>query len=223
MRRFVSTLFALVMVASTALPLAAQYPPPLKEPFTVDSLWMQLIDGNKLYKGGAIPYTGLDKARQNTEKKQNPPVTVLYCSDSRVPAELAFARGVGDLFGVRAAGNVADTFGIASIEYGIAKGWTKVIVVLGHESCGAVEEALKKTDPPTPSLIALVNRIRKSFPLIDPNDKDSFRAAIIANAKGSADYLVGSSKVIRDAVKKKQVTIVVAYYELGSGNVRKIR
>lgn len=222
MRRSFRFLVAFAVVIGLAMPLAAQFPPPFEKPYTADSLWKELMAGNALYHGGALPYTQLDEARKATVEKQKPPVTVLSCSDSRVPAELVFGRGVGDLFVVRAAGNVADVFGIASIEYGIAKGWTKVIVVLGHESCGAVEAALEKKDPSTPSLRALVRRIRRSFTGIDRKAKD-IRPAVIANAKASADYLVSASKVIRDAVRKKEVVIIVAYYELESGEVTKIR
>jgi carbonic anhydrase len=223
MRRSFRFVFAFAVVLSLALPLAAQFPPPFEKPYTADTLWKDLLKGNALYHGGALPYTQLDEARKATVGKQQPPVTVLSCSDSRVPAELVFGRGVGDLFVIRAAGNVADVFGIASIEYGIAHHWTKVIVVLGHQSCGAVEAALEKKDPSTPSLRALVRRIRRSFAWIDHHDQDSFRAAAIANAKASADYLVANSRVIRDAVRKKEVRIIVAYYELESGEVTKIR
>lgn len=225
MRRSVSILFVFLVVLGMGLPLAAQqrFPPPFPQEPTVDSLWLDLTKGNTTYHDGALPYTGLKGARKDTVEGQKPPVTVLSCSDSRVPPELVFGRGVGDLFVVRAAGSVADTFGIASIEYGIAKGWTKLIVVLGHENCGAVIDALKTTDPPTPSLVALVERIRNSFGGIDPNDKDRVRAAVIANTKASAAYLVGRSKTIANAVKDKKVVIIVAYYELESGKVREIK
>ena len=224
MRRSCSFLFAFVVVLGMGLPVAAQFPPPLQPPLTVESLWPQLMEGNAAYVGGAIPYTQLDDARKNTAGEQHPPVTVLSCSDSRVTPELVFGRSIGDLFVVRAAGNVAYTFGIASIEYGIAHHWTKVIVVLGHERCGAVIEALKKTDPETPSLRALVWRIRKSFAEIDRDRKRSdVRAAVIANAKASADYLVWHSSVIRQAVHTGEVHIIVAYYGLADGTVEKIR
>jgi carbonic anhydrase len=154
---------------------------------------------------------------------------VLSCADSRVTPELVFNRGIADLFVVRVAGNVADTFGIASVEYSVDHGWTKMIVVLAHERCGAVTEALKDTDPGTPALIALVNRIRESFTKLAPgkkNDRARLRAAIIANAKASADYLVEHSDVIGKAVRSGKVGIVVAYYPLmkraGTGKVERI-
>jgi len=220
-RMFLSLLF----VVGLALPLTAQpFPPPLHEPFTLDSLWTQLHDGNLMFMAGAIPYTHLDDARTATTTEQKPPVLVLSCADSRVPPELVFARGIGDLFVVREAGNVADTFGIASIEYAVAHHWTKVIVVLGHERCGAVTEALKKKDPDTPSLLALVTRIRKSFEgKLKGKKRDDVREAVILNAKASADYVVSHSKVIGNAVRSGEVKIIVAYYNLTSGEVTRIK
>ena len=216
---------AAAFVLGFSFSLAAQpYPPPLHEPFTLDSLWNQLKEGNDLFVKGAIPYTHLDEARTATTTDQKPPVLILSCSDSRVPPELVFARGIGDLFVVRVAGNVADTFGIASIEYAVSHHWTKLIVVLGHERCGAVTEALKKKDPDTPSLLALVTRIRKSFAgKLTGKKRDDVREAINLNAKASADYLSAHSEVIRKAVHSGEVKVVVAYYNLGSGEVERIR
>jgi carbonic anhydrase len=216
---------AALLVLGLALPLAAQpFPPPLHLPFTVESLWPQLMEGNAAFMRGAIPYTRLDEARQSTAAEQKPPVLILSCSDSRIPPELVFGRGIGDLFVVRVAGNVADTFGIASIEYPVAHHWTKVIVVMGHERCGAVTEALKKKDPDTPSLLALVTRIRKSFAgKLTGKKRDDVREGVILNAKASADYLVSHSKLIGAAVRSGEVKVVVAYYDLGTGEVTRIR
>src|SRR3954469_24853895 len=219
-RMFLSLLF----VVGLALPLAAQQPPPFRPPFDTDSLWTQLTKGNDAYEAGALRYTGLIDARSTTASEQKPPVTVLSCSDSRVPPELVFHRGIGDLFVVRVAGNVADVFGIASIEYAIAHNWTKVIVVMGHERCGAVTEALKPVEPDTRALRALVRRIRKSFPtgIKKGKKRDYVREAVIANAKASADYIVLNSKVIGDAVRDHKVGVVVAYYPMVSGKVERI-
>ncbi|HEV7429398.1 MAG TPA: carbonic anhydrase [Thermoanaerobaculia bacterium] len=222
---------AALLVLALVLPLAAQeqLPSRLHEPFSVDSLWSQLTTGNGAYEAGALRFTEINKARERTAGKQEPPVTVLSCADSRVPPELVFYQGIGELFVVRVAGNVADTFGIASIEYAIAHHWTKMIVVLGHERCGAVIEALKDVEPGTPALIALVHRIRESFTKLPPGKKDDaarIRAAVIANAKASADYLVENSDVIGKAVRSGDVGVVVAYYPMvkrdGIGKVERI-
>ncbi len=226
MRRSVSILFVFLVVLGMALPLGAQgiQPPPFpkefQEPFTPASLWTQLMRGNVRYKRGALPYTNIDGARKDTAKEQDPPVTVLSCSDSRVPPELIFGRTVGDLFVVRVAGNVADPFEIASIEYAIDKKWTKLIVVMGHEDCGAVIAALKTDDPPTPSLISLVQRIRESFiDLPSWTEKERVERGVKANARSSAAYLLAHSTVIRKAVLDKRVGLIVAYYKLESGEV----
>lgn len=222
MRKSRALLIACILACSLVLSAQQPQPGPFKLPHDAQSLWTQLTIGNAIYNNGALRYTGIVTARKNTAGKQDPPVAVLSCSDSRVPPELVFYRGIGDLFVVRVAGNVADTFGIASIEYAVDHNWTKLIVVLSHERCGAVTEALKDTDPGTPSLIALVNRIRESFTKLEPgkkNDRARLRAAVIANAKASADYLVEHSDVIGKAVRGGKVGIVVAYYPLAKGTV----
>jgi len=222
MRRSVRFLFVLAVVVGMGLPAVAQpIPPPLQRPFTVRSLWPQLKAGNDLFASGVLRYTQLNDIRRRTASGQNPPITVLACSDSRVPPELVFGRGLDDLFVVRTAGNVADTFGIASIEYGVAHHWTKVIIVLAHDRCGAVTEALKTVEPDTPSLIELVHRIRDGIKGADLGTKkrDMVRPAVIANAKASAHYLVDHSEVIKNAVDKKEVEIVVAYYGFSDGKV----
>lgn len=231
-----------------ALPLFAQQTPavptepwPIVPPATPEVYWQKLMLGNAKYVAGTLTYTGIAARRTataGTPVGQDPPVTILSCSDSRVPPELIFGRTVSDLFVVRVAGNVASQFDIASIEYAIAKGWTKLIVVMGHEKCGAVEAALDPTDPDpgTPSLVALVQRIRESFigwqtwppppgppsswPTTDPGRVER---GVKANARSAAAYLLAHSTVIRAAVLNRQVGLVVAYYKLGSGEVEVVQ
>jgi carbonic anhydrase len=193
-----------------AFPAAAQ---------TNDAQWESLMEGNRAFVSGNLKGKRLQSAAH-----QNPPVTVLACSDSRVPPELVFNRTIDELFVVRVAGNVAGPFDLASIEYAIAKGYTKLIVVLGHEECGAVRAALTPADPATPSLVALVQRIRESFIGIDKwsLERATVRRAVEANARGSAAYILAHSQVIRDAVQSERVGLVVAYYNLESGAVEKI-
>jgi carbonic anhydrase len=205
---------------------ATQTPLPLDPTMSQDQLWTVLMKGNDAYVAGSIGYGGLVIDREKTAPKQNPPVTILSCADSRVPPELAFHRTVGDLFITREAGNVADQFTIASIEYGILNKWTRMIVVLGHESCGAVEAAIADggtTDP----LKALVRRIRKSFPeghCTNPTDPQCVHDTVVLNARASAKYLAASSETIHNAVCGPQptATVVTAYYNLVSGRVEVI-
>lgn len=222
------------LVAPVLLLLAActsvQTPLPLDPGMSNDELWTVLLRGNEAYVGGSIGYGGLVFDREKTAPKQNPPVTILSCADSRVPPELAFHRTVGDLFVAREAGNVADEFTIASIEFGILNNYTRTIVVLGHESCGAVEAAIVDggtTDP----LKALVKRIRESFPndhCEDPTDPMCVRDSVLLNMTASAKYLIGksTSTTIHDAVCNRppatRIAMVTAYYNLVSGRVEAI-
>jgi carbonic anhydrase len=153
-----------------------------------------------------------------------PPITVLACSDSRVPPELVFNQSLGTLFVVRTAGNVADEFGLASIEYAIANDYTKLIVVLGHENCGAVMASLGGGDAVTPALKALATRIRMSFVGIpyDPKDAANVRKAVEANTRASAAQLLAASSLIREAAGTGKVKIMTAYYDLHEGVVKKV-
>lgn len=189
-----------------------------------DVLWKALLTGNLKYEAGEITYKDLQNERAALEKKQQPPVTVLSCSDSRVPPELVFNQSLGALFVVRTAGNIANDFELATIEYGISKGWTSLIVVLGHENCGAVGEALELSDPKTPSLLALVTRIRTSFIGIAWNGKGNtdVTTAVEANARASAAWLTANSTVVRNAVTEGKLKIIPAFYQLKSGHVRAI-
>ena len=207
MRRLLRDGFLLLLLA---IPAAAQ---------SGDELWQSLIEGNRAYVGGTVTFDHLIDLRQHSADHQNPPVTILSCSDSRVPPELIFNRSLDQLFVIRVAGNIAGTFELASIEYAIANGYTKLIVVLGHENCGAVKAAIAGGDAPTPSLEALLQRIRRSFHA----KPATVRAAVEANAHASADHLLANSKVIREAVRSGKVGLVAAYYNLTSGVVERIR
>ncbi len=204
-----------IVLCLLAVPAGAQ---------TADQLWQSLLDGNRTFVAGNVAYHDLADLRRESAPRQNPPVTILSCSDSRVPPELVFNRSLDQLFVIRVAGNVASAFELASIEYAISSGYTKLIVILAHEECGAVRAALATDDPPTPSLTALVQRIRESFAGIDRWNLEpaTVRHAVEANARGSAAYLLAHSRVIRDAVQSGRVGVVVAYYNLTSGAVERI-
>lgn len=211
MRRavFVTLLFA--------LPALAQ------ESITPDQLWSALQQGNKQFVAGRITYDDLKAERELLKASQYPPITVLACSDSRVPPELVFNQSLGGLFVVRTAGNVADEFGLASIEFAISQKWTKLLIVLAHEDCGAIRGSLGGADPTSPSLLALARRIRSSFAGI-PYDTSAanVRRATEANARASAAQLLAGSSMIRDAVATEAIKVVTAFYETSTGEVKKI-
>ncbi len=195
---------------------------------TPDVLWANLMRGNDQFAAGGNLTINVGRAPYGS---QSPKVSVLSCSDSRVPPELVFKQSIGDLFVVRAAGNIADSFGVASLEYalaGVNPRWTKLIVVLAHQNCGAVEAALKTNQDGslTPDLLALVTRIRQSFVGIEKwkyDDPVILDQAIKANARYSAARLIADSAVIRKAVQEEGVGLIVAYYRLDTGKVERIR
>jgi carbonic anhydrase len=224
MRRALATLVLLLatpLLAQTAKP---QPPPQAEAPITSAQLWSALMQGNRSFVGGKISYDSLKAEREQLKDNQLPPITVLSCSDSRVPPELVFNQSLGALFVVRTAGSVADEFGIASVEYAIAHGYTKLIVVLGHSNCGAVRSSLGRPDPTTPALKALATRIRASFAGIpyDTRDPENVRRAVEATTRASAAWLVASSTVIRDAESTDAVDIITAYYDMATGEVRRL-
>lgn len=208
--------FLVVVFLLGALPAFAQSP---------DVLWNSLMEGNRAFVAGHLKFDDLAEQRHHSADHQNPAVTLLSCADSRVPPELVFNRSIDQLFVIRVAGNVAGQFDLASIEYAVANGYTKLIVVLGHEECGAVRAALDPSDPGSPSLVALVQRIRQSFVGLDhwSTDPATVRRAVEANARASATFLSANSKIIRDAVQSGKVGIVVAYYNLATGEVERVR
>jgi carbonic anhydrase len=202
-----------------AFTLAAVATASTTPPLSHDELWQQLMKGNRTFIDGPHRF-------EDVVTSQKPAVTVLACADSRVAPELIFEQTLGEVFVLRGAGNVADTFTVASIEYAILHDFTKMIVVLGHQNCGAVKAALDATlEAPTPSLGELLERIRSSFPLATQwkaDDPAGVRAATEANAKASAAQLLAKSKVIREAVASGKVRIVPAYYALETGEVRRL-
>ncbi len=219
--RLIRSSWAAILAFALACPLLAS-----GQTATPEQLWRQLTAGNGRFVAGTLTFRDLARKRGESAGHQSPPVSVLSCADSRVPPELVFDHSINQLFVVRVAGTIADPFDIASLEYAVAHGWTKLIVVMGHSQCGAVTAALKTTDPSTPSLVALVQRIRESFdgiPRTNSPTAAELRRAIEANTRFTARYLVDHSSVLRDAVAKKQVEIVPAYYDVASGKVERLR
>lgn len=225
MRRILILVFTLlVCVPVFAQEAAKEKPAEAPKEITPEQLWGALLAGNKVYVAGAVSYNLFKEERQQTAGGQSPPVTIVGCSDSRVPPELIFNQSIGTLFVVRSFGNVVDNFGLASIEYAIALGYTRLIVVLGHQSCGAVIASLGGGDGNTPALNELATRIRSSFIGVnyDPANPANVQRAVEMNARASAVSLLARSKVIRDAALTGKLKIVTANYDMTTGEVKVI-
>ncbi len=218
MRRF--CILALTVFLSFAA--IAQEAPKAPAGPTPEQLWTALLQGNKTFAAGKISFDTLKEERLALRESQTPPITVLACSDSRVPPELVFNQSLGALFVIRTAGNVADDFGLASIDFALLQGYTRLVVVLGHDNCGAVRAALGGADPNMPALAALARRIRGSFINIpyDSRDAANVRRATEMNAQASAAHLLANSKILRDAIAGGTVKVVPAYYDMGTGEVK---
>ncbi|MFN6567754.1 carbonic anhydrase [Dendronalium sp. ChiSLP03b] len=180
-----------------------------------------LLDGNQrfLHQRPKYPHQSL-RHLQLVAKAQYPFAAILGCADSRVPAEIVFDRGLGDLFVVRVAGNVASDMAIGSLEYATAVLGTQLIVVLGHRRCGAVAEAIKNA--PLPGRIGyVVESIKPALAKVnltigagDRNDD-----AVIANIQYQAEKLQQNSMILAQLLHAGKLKIVGACYDIDTGKV----
>jgi carbonic anhydrase len=177
----------------------------------------RLKTGNENFVKNKLVHENQDGERKSSlVGGQKPFAIILSCADSRVVPELAFDAGLGELFVVRVAGNVANTSSIASMEYAVANLGTSVIVVLGHESCGAVTAAVQGGD----NGYNLNHLLAHIAPAISrASDSSNVDEVIRVNAKLTVDDLINRSAIIGDAVKSGNVQIIPAYYHLDSGSV----
>lgn len=183
---------------------------------TQDQVLERLREGNSRFEADKLKGELNDSTRRaELTGGQDPWAIVLSCADSRVVPELAFDTGLGELFVLRVAGNIANTDTIASIEYAVAHLGTTVIVVLGHESCGAVGAALQGGDNGynLNHLLAQIEPAKAQAGSSDVND------VVKKNAELSAKDLYSRSQIIQKAVDSGDLKIVSAFYNLGSGKV----
>ena len=172
-----------------------------------------LKEGNIRYSDGApIHPDQSPEQRAELAKAQAPFAIVVGCADSRVPPEIVFDQGLGDLFVVRVAGEVVDAFGLGTIEYGVGHLDSLLIVVLGHEECGAVKAAVHN-DPVHGDLKTLVDAIKANI-----GDTTNVEEAVKKNARKVAD-VIREDLIKEHLYKEKNVKIVTGYYDLHSGKV----
>jgi carbonic anhydrase len=159
---------------------------------------------------------------------QEPFAIILGCSDSRVPAEIVFDQGLGDLFVIRVAGNIVAPSQVGSVEFAAERFGTRLVVVLGHQRCGAIlatlEELRRPTENQSRNLRSIVDRVRPSVEkLLDAEltlDKDGLvREAVRANIRASVRNLRKGSEILENLVQDGSLTIVGAEYSLETGVV----
>jgi carbonic anhydrase len=220
--------FALVFIFS-----ACSHTPAVAAPAAAPVSDLQnLINGNDRFVEGKALHPNQDLARRaELAKGQKPRAIVLSCSDSRVPPELVFDQGLGDLFVVRVAGNIDDSAAVASIEYAVEHLGVQLIVVLGHDSCGAVKASVQT---PTGKSVGskdldhLVAQIRKNL----AHEKIPFEAASkdppkdpamlresVANVDAVAEDLLKRSHVLHEFAREGKLKVARAVYRLDTGKV----
>lgn len=183
----------------------------------------ELKQGNLRFVEARMMHPDQNEAtRLSVAKSQAPFAIVLSCSDSRLPPEVIFDQGLGDLFVVRVAGNVVDPAGMGSIEYAVGHLGTPLIVVLGHQNCGAVSatlESLQTNHPPHGDVAALVSAITPAVAVAEtkPGD-DLLTKTIKANAEQSRDQILQSHE-LKPALDAGKLKVITGYYSLDDGTV----
>jgi carbonic anhydrase len=188
---------------------------------TAAEVWTGLMAGNQRFVAGKPQARNLVSLRHKLASGQSPKAIILACSDSRVGPELVFDQSLGDIFVVRTAGNIADKVALGSIEYAVEHLHSPLLVVLGHQKCGAVNAACSGEKMPSANLDAIVEKINPAVAQAKSyaNADDLLESAIKENVHQSATDLLSNSEIIRDAVKSGKLTVIEAEYELESGQV----
>lgn len=199
----------------------------------------RLFEGNKRFVSNTAKHAGMDrKRREEVAKGQKPYAVIIGCADSRVGPEIVFDQGLGELFVVRTAGNLVDTLNMASTEYAVEHLGARLIVVMGHEKCGAVKAALdtfgstEKAEHadeqhaathdqhtvPHDHIGMLLEAIKPAI-IATRGSKDQFNDAIRDNVKRVAKTVRTGSGLLTEMLRKGEIKVVGAYYDLDSGTV----
>ena len=197
---------------------------------SADDALLELREGNRRFVCGEIDADSMARRvhRADLSNGQSPFAIVLACSDSRVPVEMVFDQGFGDLFVIRVAGNVVAPQQLGSIEYAATQFGTPLVVVLGHTNCGAVSATLDelrgKATHDSPNLRAIVDQIQPvAAPLLEAQDSDDgeilLRAAVRANVRASVEKLTMASEILGKLVDSGKLMITGAEYSLDTGEV----
>lgn len=201
-----------------------------KEMLTAQEALERLKKGNQRFVSGDATLTKQLSHQQRAEmaENQNPFAIVLGCSDSRVPAEMVFDQGLGDLFVIRVAGNVVAPSQVGSVEFAAERYDCAVVIVLGHSHCGAIQatiDTLMNPDhPPSLNLMSIVNRVRPSVETLMQtelkNDLSKLsKHAVRSNVFASVNQLRHGSAVLEHLIAQGKLQIIGAEYSLETGEV----
>ena len=195
----------------------------------LDALQRLKAGNGRFVSGHHSHHIDIDHARQTAAaEKQEPFAIILGCSDSRVPAEIVFDQGLGDLFVIRVAGNIVQPSQVGSVEFAAARYGTRLVVVLGHSQCGAVIATMEEIRWPSENqsrhLRSIVDRIRPSVESLMTSSADDdtdalLHRAIRANVVGSMNHLRHGSEILEQLIRNDGLLVVGAEYCLETGEV----
>jgi carbonic anhydrase len=196
---------------------------PARSAETPDAAYARLMEGNARYASGKMNERDFSVGRAARAQGQAPFAAILGCADSRVAPELTFDQPPGELFVVRVAGNFVTPDGLGSLEYGAAVLGTKVIMVMGHTSCGAVNatvEALQKGNMLPGHIADLVRAMKPGIePVMKTPGADLQQRAVVANVQANVRRLQTEKPILSEMVSAGKLRIVGAYYDLPTGKV----
>lgn len=221
---------AAVALLGIAMPALAEDPHPSHpavKPEAPPVTFHRLEQGNLRFMKGVARHPAQTVAvRSALANEQHPHAIIVSCSDSRVPPELVFDQGLGELFVVREAGNELEPLAVASIEYGVANLGVRLIVIMGHESCGAVKAGLSIPDGQStgfPNLDALVSSVKSNLSDAHLTDADRHDPKVVKAAHANVDavtrQLTERSALLKAKVEAGELAVVSAIYSLDTGHV----
>lgn len=202
------------LVTSTILQAAAA-----DDSISADAAWQKLKEGNTRYAAGQLAHPNQTAARrEEVAKGQKPFAVVLACADSRVGPEVVFDQGLGDLFVVRVAGNIVDNAGLGSIEYAVEHLGASLVVVLGHEKCGAVAAAVGAGHVPG-HVHSIVKALEPAVTASKSQGGDSVDNAVRSNVQLVTKQIAGAVPILSERAKSGRLKVLGARYDLDTGLV----
>lgn len=197
---------------------AAEMPPNLPESLNPDAALQKLMEGNQRFVQHQPQYPDQSALRlQEVAQAQHPFATILSCADSRVPAEIVFDQGIGDIFDVRIAGNIATSEAIGSIEYAVVLLGSPLLMVMGHERCGAVTAAVQN-ESLLGDIGTFVKAIKPAVEKVKNQSGDAVENAVVANVQYQLERLK-RSQLLTEQVRSGKLKIVGGRYDLDTGRV----
>lgn len=211
-----------LLFGNSAIARGAKAPPKPQNVLSPEASLERLLQGNRRYVGGLSRRHDFKHEREALVGGQNPYAGILSCADSRIAPEYAFDSGRGDLFVCRVAGNFANEESVASMEYAVAILGVPLIMVLGHESCGAVDATIKsiRDDSTLPGhMPSLVTAIAPAVKTVLPQGGDVLDKAIRQNVVDNVAKLSSATPILSAAVEQKKLKVIGGVYRLTDGKV----